>query len=147
MYPMHGAGEIVGVEESEILGEKHKYFVLHVKRKNIKVLLPIDAMEKTGLRKIVSADKADEAIAYYASVSEEGNDNWNARYRENMERLKSGNICEVAYVAKSLLLRDKRKMLSNAERKVLTNAKNVLISELEAAKNMDGGEIEKLLGI
>lgn len=147
MYPMHGAGIIVGVEEKEILGELRKYFVLQVSKKNIKVLLPIDNLESTGIRNIVSEKEADEAIKYFAQVEDEDSSNWNKRYRDNVDKLKSGKIEEVAYVAKTLLLRDKKKSLSNAERKILSNAKSVLISELETAKNMSGEEIEALLGI
>lgn len=147
MYPMHGAGVIVGIEEKEILGEVKKYFVLHVSGKNIKVLLPIDNLENTGIRSIVSKAEADRAIKYFSEVGYDDNSSWNKRYRENIDKLKSGKIEEVAYVAKTLLLRDKRKSLSNAERKILSNAKSILISELETAKNMSREEIEALLGI
>ncbi|MBR2916420.1 MAG: CarD family transcriptional regulator [Clostridia bacterium] len=147
MYPMHGAGVIVGIEKKEILGEMREYFVLQISKKNIKVLLPIDNLEITGIRNIVSASEADDAINFFKDLEDEDNANWNQRYRENMDKLKSGTIKEVAYVAKTLLLRDKKKSLSNAERKILSNAKSVFISELEAAKNMSGEEIETLLGI
>ena len=147
MYPMHGAGVIVDMEEKEILGEKRKYFVLQVSKKNIKVLLPVDNLEITGLRSIVSEKEADDAIKYFGEVSDDETANWNQRYRDNVEKLKSGKIEEVAYVAKTLLLRDKKKSLSNAERKILSNAKSVLISELETAKNMSCEEIEALLGM
>lgn len=147
MYPMHGAGVIIGVEEKEILGEVRKYFVLQVSKKNIKVLLPIDNLENTGIRNIVSEEEADEAIRFFAAVEDEDTSNWNKRYRDNVDKLKSGKIEEVAYVAKTLLIRDKKKSLSNAERKILSNAKSVLLSELESAKNMSREEIEALLGI
>ncbi len=147
MYPMHGAGVIVDVEEKEILGEMRKYFVLEVSKKNIRVLLPIDNLENTGIRSIISEKEADEAIKYFSEVSYEDSNNWNKRYRENVDKLKSGKIQEVAYVTKTLLLRDKKKSLSNAERKILSNAKSVLISELETAKNMTCEEIEALLGM
>ncbi|MBQ2890963.1 MAG: CarD family transcriptional regulator [Clostridia bacterium] len=147
MYPMHGAGVIVGIEEKEILGEMRKYFAVQISRKNIKVLLPVDNLEVTGIRNIVSADEANEAISFFKDLEDEDNVSWNQRYRDNMDKLKSGTIKEVAYVAKTLLLRDKKKSLSNAERKILSNAKSVFISELEAAKNMSCEEIESLLGI
>ena len=147
MYPMHGAGVIVGTESKEILGEMREYYVLQVTKKNIKVLLPVDNLENTGLRSIVSEKEADEAISFFAEVGEDDNSNWNKRYRDNMDKLKSGQIKEVCYVVKTLLLRDKKKALSNAERKVLSNAKSVLLSELETAKNITAPEAEKLLGI
>ena len=147
MYPMHGAGVIIGTEEKEILGEVRKYFILEVAKKNIRVLLPVDNIENTGIRSIISEKEADRAIEYFADVKEDSNDNWNKRYRENVDKLKSGKIEDVVYVVKTLLLRDKRKSLSNAERKILSNAKSVLLSELETAKNMSSEEIEALLGI
>lgn len=147
MYPMHGAGVIVGVEEREILGEVRKYFVLQVSKKNIKVLLPLDNLENTGIRNIVSEKEADEVIDFFCHVTEEDNFNWNKRYRDNIDKLKSGKIRDVAYVTKTLLLRDQRKSLSNAERKILSNAKSVLLSELETAKNMSCDEVMALLGI
>jgi CarD family transcriptional regulator len=147
MYPMHGAGVIVGIEEKEILGEMRKYFVVQISKKNIRVLLPLDNLEVTGIRNIVSADEANEAISFFKDLEDEDNVSWNQRYRDNMDKLKSGTIKEVAYVTKTLLLRDKKKSLSNAERKILSNAKSVFISELETAKNMGYEEIESLLGI
>ena len=147
MYPMHGAGVIVGIEEKEILGEMRKYFVVQISKKNIRVLLPLDNLEVTGIRNIVSVDEANEAISFFKELEDEDNVSWNQRYRDNMDKLKSGTIKEVAYVAKTLLLRDKKKSLSNAERKILSNAKSVFISELETAKNMSYEEIESLLGI
>ncbi len=147
MYPMHGAGKIVGVEEKEILGEMRKYFVLQVSKKNIKVLLPIDNIESTGIRNIVSDDEANEAINFFKKLEDIDDSNWNKRYRDNIDKLKSGAIKEVAYVTKTLLLRDKQKSLSNAERKILSNAKSVFISELETVKNMSHEEVETLLGI
>ncbi len=147
MYPMHGAGVIVGEEEKEILGQVRRYFVVQVSKKNIRVLLPVDNLESTGIRQIVSEKEADDAIRYFADCKAEDDSNWNKRYRDNVDKLKSGTIREVAYVTKTLLLRDKKKSLSNAERKILSNAKSVLISELETAKNMSQEEIEALLGM
>ncbi|MBQ9737454.1 MAG: CarD family transcriptional regulator, partial [Clostridia bacterium] len=82
---------------------------------------------------------------HFQTCGEDCNDNWNQRYRENIEKLKSGNLNDVATVAKTLLLRDKKKSLSNAERKMLSNAKNILISELVLAKGNTYKEIEELL--
>lgn len=147
MYPMHGAGVIIARESKEILGEKRDYFVLQVTKKNIKVLLPIDNLENTGLRNIVSSEEVDEAISFFAHVEEDDTSNWNKRYRDNMDKLKSGRIKDVCYVVKTLLLRDRKKALSNAERKVLSNAKSVLLSEIEAAKNISTNDAEKLLGL
>lgn len=145
VYPMHGAGIIVDIEEKKILGEVHKYYVMQISVSDMKVMLPVNNTENIGIRKIVSDDAASEAINHFHSCSEDCNDNWNQRYRDNIEKLKSGNLMDVATVAKTLLLRDQKKSLSNAERKMLSNAKNILISELILVKGKSYDEIEKLL--
>lgn len=145
VYPMHGAGIIVDIEEKKILGEVHKYYVMQISVSDMKVMLPVNNTENIGIRKIVSEDAATDAITYFQSCGEDCNDNWNQRYRDNIEKLKSGNLMDVATVAKTLLLRDRKKSLSNAERKMLSNAKNILISELVLAKGKSYTEIEELL--
>ena len=122
VYPMHGAGIIVDIEEKKILGETHKYYIMQISVSDMKVMLPVNNTETIGIRKIVSEDTANTAIAHFHQCAEDTNDNWNQRYRDNMEKLKSGNLMEVATVAKTLLLRDRRKSLSNVERKLLSNA-------------------------
>ena len=145
VYPMHGAGVIIGIEEKKILGEVHKYYVMQISVSDMKVMLPVNNTENIGIRKIVSEDAAIEAINHFRDCGEDCNDNWNQRYRDNIEKLKSGNLLDVATVAKTLLLRDRKKSLSNAERKMLSNAKNIMISELVLAKEKTYDEIEGLL--
>ena len=145
VYPMHGAGIIVDIEEKKILGETHEYYIMQISISDMKVMLPVNNTESIGIRRIVSEDAADLAINHFQSCTEDGNDNWNQRYRDNIEKLKSGNLMDVATVAKTLLLRDRRKSLSNAERKMLSNAKNILISELVLVKDKPYKEIEQLL--
>ena len=145
VYPMHGAGIIVDIEEKKILGEIHKYYVMQISVSDMKVMLPVNNTENIGIRRIVSEDAATDAIMHFKSCGEDQNDNWNQRYRENIEKLKSGNLIDVATVAKTLLLRDQKKSLSNAERKMLSNAKNILISELVLVKGKTYSEIEDIL--
>lgn len=146
-YPMHGAGIIVDIEEKKILGELHKYYIMQISISDMKVMLPINNLDAIGIRKIVSENAANEAIDHFHNCEEDPNNNWNQRYRENIEKMKSGNIVDVATVAKTLLLRDNRKSLSNAERKMLSNAKNILISELVLAKKKTVDEIKELLAL
>lgn len=147
VYPMHGAGIIVDIEEKKILGELHKYYILQISISDMKVMLPVNNLDAIGIRKIVSPDAANEAINHFLTCCEDENNNWNQRYRENIEKMKSGSIIDVATVAKTLLLRDNKKSLSNAERKMLSNAKNILISELVLAKRMSVDEVKELLAI
>ncbi len=145
VYPMHGAGIIVDIEEKKILGEVHKYYVMQISVSDMKVMLPVNNTETIGIRKIVSEDAANTAINHFHQCGEDCNDNWNQRYRDNIEKLKSGDLIDVVTVAKTLLLRDQKKSLSNAERKMLSNAKNIMISELVLAKEKSYNEIEQLL--
>jgi len=147
VYPMHGAGIIVDIEEKKILGELHKYYILQISISDMKVMLPVNNTETIGIRKIVSEDIANEAINHFLTCEEDDNSNWNQRYRENIEKMKSGSLIDVATVAKTLMLRDNKKSLSNAERKMLSNAKNILISELVLSKKMTAEAIKKLLAL
>ena len=147
VYPMHGAGIIIDIEEKKILGELHKYYILQISISDMKVMLPINNLDAIGIRKIVSADTANKVIKHFLSCEEDHNNNWNQRYRENIEKMKSGDLIDVATVAKTLMLRDNKKSLSNAERKMMSNAKNILVSELVLAKKMSAEEIKELLAI
>ncbi len=145
-YPMHGAGIIQGVEKRCILGEEHKYYVLKLSIGNVEVLIPTATMEEIGIRYIVSKEEADEVIQNFGCYDAEKEDsNWNKRHREYIEQLKTGRLSEVAKITHLLLLKDRKKSLSNAERKMLNYAKSALISELGLSKNMDCGDIEQLL--
>ncbi len=147
VYPMHGAGIIVDIEEKKILGELHKYYILQISISDMKVMLPVNNLDTIGIRRIVSEDAANEAINHFHNCCEDSNNNWNQRYRENIEKIKKGNLIDVATVAKTLLLRDNKKSLSNAERKMLSNAKNILISELVLAKKVSPEEIKEMLAL
>lgn len=142
---MHGAGIIEGMEEKCILGEEHKYYVLKMPIGDMKVMIPVNNIEGIGVRSIVSAAEADNVLKVFSECKENDNSNWNKRYRENMERMRLGKLTEIACVTKTLMLRERRKNLSNAERKMLTNAKNILLSELVLAKEISYAEAERLL--
>lgn len=145
-YPMHGAGVIEGVENKRILGEEHQYFILKLSTGDVKVMIPIAKIEEIGIRYVVSSEQADTVIEeFQADENNDEEQNWNKRYRDNIEKLKVGKLSDVAHITKCLLLRDKKKSLSNAERKMLNNAKNVLISELVLSKNTDYQTIEAML--
>ncbi len=135
VYPLHGAGIIEAIEEREVSGLVHRYYAMRIPLGDMKVLIPIDGAEKIGVRDIIASDEADKVIEEFRNVEIDTNLNWNKRYRENMVRIKSGNIYEVAGVVKSLMMRDKTKGLSTGERKMLANAKQILISEIVMSKD------------
>lgn len=145
VYPMHGAGVIVSIEEKRILNENHQYYVVKMPVGDMKVMLPINNVDEIGVREIVDGEEANNVIKLFGECGEDDNNNWNKRYRENIERLKSGDLRQVAWVTKTLILRDKKKSLSNAERKMLNNSKNILISELVLSTGKTYQEVEELL--
>lgn len=146
VYPMHGAGTIIGIETKKILGEIHEYYVLSIPVGDMKVMIPTDNLDEIGIRDISTETEADEVIDVFKTCEEEIiENNWNKRYRENMDRMKKGNLKDIARITKSLFLRDQKKSLSNAERKMLNNAKHILMSELVLAKKMTYEDLENLL--
>jgi len=145
VYPMHGAGVIEAIEEKVILGEKKNYYVVRIPLGDMKVLVPIDNCSEIGIRDVVCRDDADRVIDSFEIFDDEVTNNWNKRYRENMEKLRSGNIFEIAGVVNSLMCRDREKGLSTGERKMLSSAKQILLSELVLAKEISEFEIEEMI--
>lgn len=145
VYPIHGAGTIEGIEKKEILGELKEYYVMKMPYGDMKVMIPINNLEGIGIRDVISGDEANKVIKFFEENDITVNVNWNKRFRENMVKIKSGNLYEVASVVKSLMLRDRSKGLSTGERKMLSNAKQILISEIVIAKSASNDEIENIL--
>jgi len=137
VYPMHGAGTIEGVEEREILGKTHRYYVLRLPIGDMKVMIPVDNTKEIGLRDIIGPDEVDQVMLVLKQECTAMSTNWNRRYRSNLEKIKSGDIYEVADVVRNLASREREKGLSTGERKMLDSAKEILVSELILAKNWD----------
>ena len=130
VYPMHGAGIIDKIEEKEILGEKRKYYVMRMPIGEMKVMIPVDNISDIGIREIIDEEALEEVMTILHGDKTKMPQNWNRRYRKNMERIKSGDIFEIAAVVRNLTLRDDERTLSTGERKMLNNAKQMLVSEL-----------------
>lgn len=137
LYPMHGAGEIEAIEEKEILGEIRSYYVLKVSWGEMKLMIPVDTSDDIGVRYIISAEKIGEVTAVLGAETSEMPGNWNRRYRENMEKLKTGDILQVAEVVRNLARVERVKKLSAGEKKMLGNARQILQSELMLAGGID----------
>ncbi len=137
VYPMHGAGIIEAIEEKEILGNKKKYYVMNIPVGDMKVMVPMDNVQKVGLRDVIAKGAVSEVFYILQNGDEVENVNWNRRYRANMDKIKSGSIFKVAEVVRSLLLRERKKGLSTGERRMLENAKQILISELIMVQGID----------
>lgn len=145
VYPMHGAGIIESIEEREILGELKKYYIMKIPIGEMKVMIPINNVEGIGIRDVIDNKCADSVFKSLEIKSDEQTSNWNKRYRENMDKIKSGDVFEVADVVKHLVLRERNKGLSTGERKMLNSAKQILISELVLAKNMNPNDVEDII--
>ncbi|TYQ15152.1 UNVERIFIED_CONTAM: CarD family transcriptional regulator [Acetivibrio alkalicellulosi] len=145
VYPMHGAGVIESIEEKEILGNTQSYYVVKIPIGEMRVLIPTGNVNHIGIREIISETDADKVFMLLGSKSDITTANWNKRYRENMDKMKSGNIYEVVDVVNALIQREREKGLSTGERKMLSSAKQILISELVLAKNMDPCELENII--
>ena len=147
LYPMHGAGTIEAIEEQQILGEKHAYYILRLPAGDMKVMLPIKKLKEIGVRDIITKAEGQKVLDAIGGEIVHDDTNWNKRYRDNMELLRSGDIYKVLDVVKSLMLRDKIKGLSTGERKMLSNSKQILISELVLSGTTNAEHVEKLLTV
>ncbi len=145
VYPMHGAGIIEGIEEKIILGKSQQYYILKLPTKNMKVMLPTDNIEKLGLRDVVAESTVPAVLNKLSGEQSEMSSNWNRRYRNNMEKVKSGDILDVAEVVRDLEIMDRERGLSTGERKMLVNTKQILVSELALVQDKDKSEIESLI--
>ncbi|MDK2824408.1 MAG: CarD family transcriptional regulator [Clostridia bacterium] len=145
VYPMHGAGIIEAIEEKEVLGDKRSYYIMKMPFGNMKVMIPTDNIDEIGLRQVVAPDEVSRVMSILQDTDNSMSANWNRRYRANMEKIKSGDIYEVAEVVRNLSLRDKEKGLSTGERKMLENARQILISELVLAKEEKEDSIRTML--
>lgn len=145
VYPLHGAGVIEAIEDREVSGEVLSYYVMRIPFGDMKVLIPVSGADKIGVRDIIPEEEAEKVIESFRTYEADANRNWNKRFRDNMVKIKSGNIFDVASVVKALMIRDKVKGLSTGERKMLTNAKQILISEIVIAKNTTFEEVDREL--
>jgi CarD family transcriptional regulator len=145
VYPMHGAGIIEEIEEREILGEKRKYYIMRMPIGDMKVMIPVDNVEEIGIREIIDDDDMAKVMTILQGDKTKMPQNWNRRYRINMEKIKSGDIFEIASVVRNLMLRDAEKGLSTGERKMLNSAKQMLISEIVLVADKNQEETEKLI--
>ena len=142
VHPMYGAGEISGIEEKKLNGVVRSYYVLRLHMGGMLVLVPTDNSEGIGVRPVMDETQGERIIAAFGEVEVEMDQNWNRRYRENMLRLKSGELLEVVRVMKGLMLREAERGLSTGERKMLQQARQILISELMLSQNSSHEEIE-----
>ena len=135
VHPMHGGGVIDSIVSERINGKTQEYYVFHMPLNGLVLKIPTGNAHLVGLRLVSAADAILAVLEALPTMTVTCTTNWNHRYRENMDRLKSGDPAEVARVIKCLALRDAERGLSTGERKLLHNAKQIFISELVLATN------------
>jgi len=145
VYPMHGAGVIEAIEEKEILGARKNYYVMKLPMGEMKVLIPTDSILQVGLRGVIDKDLVPQVLVVLQGEQPEMSANWNRRYRNHLEKIKSGDIFEVAEVVRNLMLRDREKGLSTGESKMLETARQILVSELILVQGQEHAEIVSVL--
>ena len=145
VHPMYGGGVVDSIVQKTVDGVVRDYYILKLPNRSMVVMVPTDNCEEIGVRRVVDQTQADQVMAAIPDIQVEMTANWNHRYRENMERMKSGDLFEVARVIKGLTIRDQKRGLSTGERKMLHSARQILISEIVLAKSSSYESVEKEL--
>ncbi len=141
-HPMHGAGVIDAIVQEKVAGSTQDYYVFKMPMGGLLLKIPVVNSQAIGIRAIITPEEAEALIAAIPALEVENNANWNKRYQENLLRLKSGDLREVARVIKGLMRRDSRRGLSTGERKMLQTAKRILISEIVLTQQADYETVE-----
>jgi len=145
VYPLYGAGVIEDLEEKEIDGNQQWYYVLRIPVGNLKIMISAGKAESLGIREIYGKDEIVGVIGSVVDIPIDMPENWNQRYKENMERIKSGKLEEVALVFRNLRERERERGLSTAEKKMMTTAKQIILSELILSRDVEKSDAEDIL--
>jgi CarD family transcriptional regulator len=145
VYPSHGLGEIVAIEEKKMMGKKQKFYVLNITEKGTRIIIPCANADKVGLREVIQADEVRKIVKILKTKPTNILPNWNKRYRESMDRIKSGSIYEVAAVFRNLSILSRGKELSFGEKKMLCETRHLISSEISLAKGISEKQAEKIL--
>jgi CarD family transcriptional regulator len=137
VYPHHGAAIIEGKEKRVFEEKKTDYFVLRITYGDLKVSIPVDKAEEIGLRDVINDEEVEEVFAVLRKKEARMPTNWSRRFKNHVEKLKSGDIYQVAEVVRNLSLREADKGLSAGEKRMLARARQILVSELTFALNVD----------
>ena len=145
VHPEHGAAVIEDLRERDFLGEKKKYFVLRLAYGDLTLMIPADNTQAVGLRKVVAKTEVKKVLAVLKEDESKMASNWSRRFKNNLEKLHSGDPYEVAEVLRNLAIRDREKGLSAGEKRMITKARQILISELAFATGKSEDEAEAVI--
>ncbi len=145
VYPHHGAGTVVKREIREVLGQKREYLTIQILHNDMTVNVPSENADQVGLRKVIDEETVTKVLKALTGVGTTMPKNWNRRFKHNRDKMKTGDIFELAEVVRNLSLRDHEKGLSTGEKQMFVKAKKILASELMYAKEMDEDEAAEWL--
>jgi CarD family transcriptional regulator len=142
VYPHHGAGQVIRKEAKEILGEKREYLTVKILHNDMTVMVPTENAQLAGLRRVIDEETVKKVLAVLQDECSEMPKNWNRRFKHNRDKIKTGDIYELAEVVRNLAVREAEKGLSTGEKQMYTRAKKILASELMYALEMNEDEVE-----
>lgn len=145
VYPHHGAGKIIKKERRDVLGKKMEYLTIQILHNDMTVMVPVDNADQAGLRKVIPPKEVEEVIAVLRQDETNMPKNWNRRFKYNREKIKTGDIFELAEVVRNLSIRESEKGLSTGEKQMFGRAKKILASELMYARGLEEEEADKFL--
>jgi len=140
VYPHHGAGTVVKREKRDVLGQQREYLTIQILHNDMTVNVPAENAEKVGLRRVIDEEMVGQVLTALTGSGTTMPKNWNRRFKHNRDKMKTGDIFELAEVVRNLSLRDHEKGLSTGEKQMFVKAKKILASELMYAKAMDEDE-------
>jgi CarD family transcriptional regulator len=142
VYPHHGAGKVVRKELKDVLGERREYLTIKILHNDMTVMVPTENAALAGLRRVIDEETVKKVLAVLQDECSEMPKNWNRRFKHNRDKIKTGDIYELAEVVRNLAIREAEKGLSTGEKQMFTRAKKILASELMYALEMDEDEVE-----
>ncbi|HEX8067474.1 MAG TPA: CarD family transcriptional regulator [Thermoleophilaceae bacterium] len=145
VYPHHGAGKILKKELKEVLGDKREYLTIKILHNDMTVMVPCENAGRAGLRRVIDDDDVRKVLAVLRDDVSQMPKNWNRRFKHNRDKIKTGDVFELAEVVRNLAIREADKGLSTGEKQMYTRAKKILASELMYALDMEEGEAEEHL--
>lgn len=146
VYPAHGVAEVEAIEEKDISGTSIPFFILKILDTQMTVMVPVANADNVGIRQLVDDDGVKQILAILAQKDVQiDNQTWNRRYREYMEKIKSGSAYEIAEVLRDLNILKRGKELSFGERKMYDTAKTLLVNEISISRKVDKSDVEKML--
>jgi len=145
VYPHHGAGKVIRKEVKDILGEKREYLTIKILHNEMTVMVPTENAAVAGLRRVIDEETVKKVLAVLQDECSEMPKNWNRRFKHNRDKIKTGDIYELAEVVRNLAIRESQKGLSTGEKQMFTRAKKILASELMYALEMNEEQVEEYI--